>query len=139
MLGDHRHGQAHGRGAGQRGLAHAAFAGEKEEARGLVQKQHGGLRSQQQRLPAGAQQRLPRGEPRWITLALALPAWAQAQGYATPHYETTSVTGPDHSKVFEVSVLIRGEVWATGTGHSKQAAAKEAARLALEKIGQDIT
>ena len=55
------------------------------------------------------------------------------------HYETTSVTGPDHSKVFEVSVLIRGEVWATGTGHSKQAAAKEAARLALEKIGQDIT
>ncbi|HNR45678.1 MAG TPA: ribonuclease III [Anaerolineaceae bacterium] len=68
-----------------------------------------------------------------------LQEWAQAQGYATPHYETTSVTGPDHSKVFEVSVLIRGEVWATGTGHSKQAAAKEAARLALEKIGQDIT
>jgi len=68
-----------------------------------------------------------------------LQEWAQAQGYATPHYETTSVTGPDHSKVFEVSVLIRGEIWATGTGHSKQAAAKEAARLALEKIGQDIT
>ena len=68
-----------------------------------------------------------------------LQEWAQAQGYATPHYESTSVTGPDHSKVFEVSVLIRGEVWATGTGHSKQAAAKEAARLALEKIGQDIT
>jgi len=68
-----------------------------------------------------------------------LQEWAQAQGYATPHYETTSVTGPDHSKVFEVSVLIRGEIWATGTGHSKQAAAKEASRLALEKIGQDIT
>ena len=45
-------GQSHGRGAGQRGLAHAAFAGEKEEARCLVQKQHGGLRAQQQRLPA---------------------------------------------------------------------------------------
>jgi len=68
-----------------------------------------------------------------------LQEWVQAQGYATPHYETTSVAGPDHSKVFEVSVVIRGEIWATGTGHSKQAAAKEAARLALEKIGQDIT
>ena len=34
-------GQSHGRGAGQRGLAHAAFAGEKEEARCVVQKQHG--------------------------------------------------------------------------------------------------
>jgi len=44
-------GQSHGGRAGQRGLAHAAFAGEKEKARGLVQKQHDALRSQQQRLP----------------------------------------------------------------------------------------
>ena len=61
--------------------------------------------------------------------------WAQSQGYQAPHYITRSTTGPDHSKVFEVDVMVHDEVYGTGTGHSKQTAAKAAARAALEKLG----
>lgn len=64
-----------------------------------------------------------------------LQEWAQAQGLGAPRYETRSAVGPDHSKVFEVDVVIDGSVHGTGHGHSKQLAAKEAARVALQKIG----
>lgn len=61
--------------------------------------------------------------------------WAQGQGYATPQYVTRSATGPDHSKLFEVEVLVSGQVFGRGKGHSKQAAAKAAAQNALRELG----
>jgi ribonuclease-3 len=61
--------------------------------------------------------------------------WAQAQGYPAPMYITRSASGPDHAKVFEVDVLINGQVFGTGSGHSKQIAAKSAAQSALEQLG----
>lgn len=61
--------------------------------------------------------------------------WAQAQGYQTPQYFTKSATGPDHSKIFEVDVVINGVVYGSGNGHSKQAAAKAAAYDALKRLG----
>ncbi len=61
--------------------------------------------------------------------------WAQSQGFSAPRYITRSATGPDHSKVFEVDVEINNEVYGTGKGHSKQAAAKVAAHDALQKLG----
>ncbi len=61
--------------------------------------------------------------------------WAQSEGYGAPQYLTRSSIGPDHSKLFEVDVMLRGEVYGTGSGPSKQAAAKEAARDALRKLG----
>lgn len=61
--------------------------------------------------------------------------WAQSQGYHAPQYVTRGSSGPDHSKVFEVDVLVNNEVYGSGQGHSKQAAAKEAARDALERLG----
>jgi ribonuclease-3 len=64
-----------------------------------------------------------------------LQEWAQSQGFGAPRYETRSAVGPDHSKVFEVDVIIDTQVHGTGRGHSKQAAAKEAAREALHKLG----
>ncbi|MEN4013437.1 MAG: ribonuclease III [Chloroflexota bacterium] len=64
-----------------------------------------------------------------------LQEWAQSQGFLAPLYITRSEHGPDHSKMFEVDVIIGGEVYARGDGPSKQAAAKNAARKALEKIG----
>jgi ribonuclease-3 len=61
--------------------------------------------------------------------------WAQSHGYQAPHYVTRAATGPDHSKLFEVEVMVDGKVFATGSGHSKQAAAKIAASNALVLLG----
>jgi ribonuclease III len=64
-----------------------------------------------------------------------LQEWAQSEGYSAPHYVTRSALGPDHSKIFEVDAMVNGRVQGTGQGHSKQAAAKAAARDALLKLG----
>ena len=61
----------------------------------------------------------------------------QAEGNGAPTYRTVSASGPDHAKVFEVEVLIDGKVYGRGEGHSKQSAAKEAARQALSKLGRE--
>ena len=61
--------------------------------------------------------------------------WAQAQGFSTPEYKTRSSSGPDHSKVFEVDVLVNGKVYGSGSGHGKQAATKSAAHDALKRMG----
>ncbi len=61
--------------------------------------------------------------------------WAQSQGFPAPQYATRSASGPDHSKVFEVEVLLEGKVFGQGSGQSKQAAAKAAATFALLELG----
>ncbi len=64
-----------------------------------------------------------------------LQEWAQAQGYAAPVYVTKNTSGPDHSKMFEVDVIVNNQVYGSGIGSSKQAATKAAARAALDKLG----
>lgn len=59
--------------------------------------------------------------------------WAQAEFNETPRYEVISAEGPDHQKVFTVTVLVAGKSWGIGRGNSKQAAAQQAASQALEK------
>jgi ribonuclease III len=66
-----------------------------------------------------------------------LQEWSQAHGYLTPQYFTCNSSGPDHSKVFEVEVVIDNKVMAKGSGHSKQAATKSAAQNALIRMGLD--
>ncbi|RME07054.1 MAG: ribonuclease III [Anaerolineae bacterium] len=61
----------------------------------------------------------------------------QAHGQGAPVYRTVAAFGPDHDKTFEVVVLVDGEVVGRGQGHSKQAAAKQAAREALRQISFD--
>ena len=63
-----------------------------------------------------------------------LQEWSQSKGYGTPIYQTVGDSGPDHDKYFDVEVLIDGEVYGKGRGHSKQAAAKVAAKAALERL-----
>jgi len=63
-----------------------------------------------------------------------LQEWAQAQGYQAPVYTTRSISGPDHSKSFEVDVYVKGEVCGSGIGPSKQAATKVAAAEAICKL-----
>lgn len=60
--------------------------------------------------------------------------WSQAQNNITPNYQVISSEGPDHDKRFKVAVLVGDEIWGTGIGSSKQSAAQEAARSALEKV-----
>lgn len=64
-----------------------------------------------------------------------LQEWSQAQGYGPPSYQTVSDTGPDHAKNFLVKVLINGQEYSRGSGHSKQSAAKDAAQAALKVLG----
>jgi ribonuclease-3 len=59
----------------------------------------------------------------------------QSKGYAPPVYNTVSDRGPDHKKTFEVVVFIDGQEFGRGSGHSKQSAAKAAARRAFDKFG----
>ncbi len=63
-----------------------------------------------------------------------LQEWAQSEGYGTPFYHTVLASGPDHDKVFDVEVIIHGKVYGHGSGHSKQAAAKAAARSVLASL-----
>lgn len=60
--------------------------------------------------------------------------WVQAQGLPTPQYITRNSSGPDHSKIFEVDVVVDGKVYGTGSGHGKQAATKSAASDALDRL-----
>lgn len=58
----------------------------------------------------------------------------QALGYPPPRYQTADTSGPEHNKIFHVDLLVDGQVYARGSGPSKQAAAKAAARAGLERL-----
>jgi ribonuclease III len=49
-------------------------------------------------------------------------------------YAVVGEDGPDHSKLFQIEVLLLGKSYGTGTGTSKKEAEEEAARQALLKL-----
>jgi ribonuclease-3 len=51
-----------------------------------------------------------------------------------PRYELTSVTGPDHDRLFECAVYHAGNELGRGRGKSKKAAESEAAAAALKSL-----
>ncbi len=63
-----------------------------------------------------------------------LQEWVQAKGFTAPRYATRNITGPDHSKLFQVDVIVNEVVYGTGEGPSKQIATKAAARDALKRL-----
>ena len=63
---------------------------------------------------------------------------AQSRLRATPRYRVAAEHGPDHAKVFEVALELRGEVLGTGQGRSKKDAEQAAARAALEALQQRL-
>lgn len=63
-----------------------------------------------------------------------LQEWAQSKGMGTPIYRVMAINGPEHDKLFEIEVLINGDILGTGKGSSKQAATKAAAYEALKSI-----
>ena len=63
-----------------------------------------------------------------------LQQYAQRHLGVTPQYEALDEQGPDHSKCFEVCVLIGRERFPGAWGASKKEAEQEAARRALELL-----
>ncbi|MEJ5347558.1 MAG: ribonuclease III [Desulfosoma sp.] len=55
----------------------------------------------------------------------------QAQKRLVPQYDVEREEGPDHDKVFYVTVTVEGKLLARGVGKSKKAAEQDAARKAL--------
>ncbi len=60
--------------------------------------------------------------------------WCQAVIGITPKYQAVAAYGPDHEKEFMVEMFISNRVIARGVGHSKQAAAQAAARMAMKML-----
>ena len=58
----------------------------------------------------------------------------QALGRPLPEYRVSGETGPDHRKVFNVEVVVDGEVLGSALGRAKKEAEQEAARMALLKV-----
>lgn len=52
-------------------------------------------------------------------------------------YQLEDATGPDHNKVFTISVIINGEKMGIGIGKSKKEAEQKAAREALQKMDEE--
>ena len=63
-----------------------------------------------------------------------LQEWSQGQRLGIPKYETVSVNGPDHLRIFEIEVQISGTAYGRGSGHNKQAAERAAAQAAMNAI-----
>jgi ribonuclease III len=63
---------------------------------------------------------------------------AQSRFRATPRYRVVAEHGPDHAKLFEVEIDLRGEGLGRGTGRSKKDAEQAAAKLALDQLGRRV-
>jgi ribonuclease-3 len=50
----------------------------------------------------------------------------------TPSYQLVEEIGPDHDKNFTMAVMINGQEFGRGTGHSKQEAEQKAAQAAIQ-------
>jgi ribonuclease-3 len=64
----------------------------------------------------------------------ALQELLQSRDLPLPDYRLVGTQGPDHRKLFEIEVGVRGEPLATAIGASKKEAEQDAARAALEKL-----
>lgn len=68
-----------------------------------------------------------------------LQDYCQKKYQHTPVYQVISETGPDHSKVFTVSVLINDDEMGRGEGASKKEAQQAAAQDALSRVNYQET
>lgn len=59
---------------------------------------------------------------------------SQALKMGAPQYRVVSTSGPDHARFYEMEVEVAGEIKGRGTGSSKNAAEREAARDALNNL-----
>ena len=69
----------------------------------------------------------------------SLQELTQSRFQQTPLYRLVAETGQPHAPLFTVQVWVSGEVVGTGSGRSKKLAETEAARAALERLGEGFT
>lgn len=63
-----------------------------------------------------------------------LQKYVQKKYQKIPEYRDISATGPEHEKIFEVSVWINDKPYGKGKGPNKKTAQQNAAKIALKKI-----
>lgn len=67
-----------------------------------------------------------------------LQDYCQKKYHQTPIYKVVSESGPDHSKIFNISVIINNQEMGYGDGPSKKEAQQAAAQDALAKLQQKL-
>lgn len=78
---------------------------------------------------------LDRSVPPPLDPKTALQEWAQGRGRPLPAYELVEQSGSAHAPLFRVRVQVAGMEPVVGSGTSKRAAEKDAARLLLRHVG----
>ena len=68
-----------------------------------------------------------------------LQEYAQSTMHVRPNYEVVDERGPDHKKIFVISVSLQGKVLGTGEAGRRQEAEQAAALAALQVIFPDET
>ena len=68
-----------------------------------------------------------------------LQEMAQGRLQVTPLYRLVETHGPDHAKEFTIEVVLKDRVYGQGIGRSKQIAEQQAARVALETLGDELS
>jgi ribonuclease-3 len=68
-----------------------------------------------------------------------LQEMAQGRLQVTPLYRLVEMRGPDHAREFTIEVVLKDRVYGRGVGRSKQIAEQQAARAALETLGDELS
>lgn len=68
----------------------------------------------------------------------ALQEWAQGKGLPLPLYKVESISGPEHSPLFVVSVQVEGFAKVISSGISKKKSEQQAAKAFLTEHGIEI-
>lgn len=89
------------------------------------------------RLLGPALERLSRSELLSLEPKSALQELTQRRGWELPVYRQVEVRGPEHQRVYVFEVEVAGRVRGRGEGSSKKLAQREAARAALESLGEE--
>lgn len=63
-----------------------------------------------------------------------LQDYSQRKFGSPPQYDIVLEEGPDHLKIFTISVTVGGSILARGTGSSKKLAEQDAAKIAIESM-----
>lgn len=63
--------------------------------------------------------------------------WSQSESISLPEYQTLLEEGPSHQKMFTVGVYLDGKQMGVGKGASKKKAEQNAAKEAIDTIGED--